>query len=145
MMKIGSRLGMKSSNDLQEAVARGSIVWLKLLPRVGNEQAGYRAALILSDGIIRSFAKSNLAFIVPITTKIKGNPFEVPVPVGDEAILLNGERIGHPEIKILKGVALVDHAKSVDLAARQAIVIGRADPDSDFYRQVADYARAILA
>lgn len=136
---------MKSSNNIQVAVARGSIVWLKLLPRVGNEQSGYRAALVLSDGIIRSFAKSNLAFIVPITTKMKGNPFEVLVPVGDEAIPLNGEVFGHPNIKLLKGVALVDHAKSVDLVARQAIVIGQADLNSDFYRQVADYVRSILA
>lgn len=131
--------------SIQGEVARGSMVWLKLLPRVGNEQAGYRAALVLSDGIIRSFANSNLAFIVPVTTKIKGNPFEVPVPDGENAIALNGAMTGRPDIKILKGVALTDHAKSVDLAARHAIVIGQVDPMSDFYRRVADYVKAILA
>jgi len=131
--------------SIQGKVSRGSIVWLKLLPRVGNEQAGFRAALVLSDGIVRSFANSNLAFIVPITTKIKGIPFEIPVPDGDKAIPLNGKIAGRPDIKILKGVALADHAKSVDLAARRAIVIGQVDPMSDFYRQVVDYVRAILA
>jgi mRNA interferase MazF len=131
--------------SIKGEVARGSIVWLRLLPRVGNEQAGYRAVLVLSDGIIRSSVNSQLAFIVPITTKVKGIPFEVPVPNGDHAIALNGTLVNHPEMAVLEGVVLTDHARSVDLNARDAIVIGQVDPLSVFYKQVVDYVKAILA
>ncbi len=131
--------------SVQGEVVRGAIVWLKLLPKVGNEQAGYRAAIVLSDGFIRSFANSKLAFIVPITTKAKDTPFEVPAPTGVDAIPLHGELADHPKITVLEGVALPDHAKSVDLHARNAIVIGRVDPGSTFYVRVADYVKAILA
>ncbi len=131
--------------SVQGEVVRGSIVWLKLLLKVGNEQAGYRAAIVLSDGFIRSFSNSRLAFIVPVTTKAKNTPFEVSAPTGADAIPLHGGLADHPEISVLEGVALPDHAKSVDLSARNAIVIGRADPDSAFYIQVADYVKAILA
>jgi mRNA interferase MazF len=126
-------------------VVRGSIVWLRLLPKVGNEQSGYRAALVISDGLIRSYANSGLAYIVPITTKVKRIPFEVPVPTGEAAISLHGALAHHPDITMLKGVALPDHAKSVDLHARDAVVIGQADQHSSFYKQVVDYVRAILA
>jgi mRNA-degrading endonuclease toxin of MazEF toxin-antitoxin module len=74
--------------SIQGEVVRGSIVWLKLLPKVGNEQAAYRAAIVLSDGFIRSFSNSKLAFIVPITTKVKNTPFEVPAPTGSDVIPL---------------------------------------------------------
>ncbi|TVX96086.1 type II toxin-antitoxin system PemK/MazF family toxin [Cohnella terricola] len=131
--------------SVQGEVVRGSIVWLKLLPKVGNEQAGYRAAIVLSDGFIRSFSSSKLAFIIPITTKVKNTPFEVPAPTGVDAISLDGQLADRPEISVLEGVALPDHAKSVDLHARNAIVIGRADPGSTFYIRVSDYVKAILA
>ncbi|OXS55850.1 hypothetical protein B1A99_21730 [Cohnella sp. CIP 111063] len=131
--------------SVQGEGVRGSIIWLKLLPKVGNEQAEYRAAIVVSDGFIRSFSNSRLAFIVPITTKVKNTPFEVPAPTGSDAIPLDGELAEHPEISVLEGVALPDHAKSVDLHARDAVVIGRIDPTSPFYTRVADYVKAILA
>ncbi|QTH42253.1 hypothetical protein J4772_33045 [Cohnella sp. LGH] len=82
---------------------------------------------------------------MPITTKAKDTPFEVPAPTGVDAIPLHGELADHPKITVLEGVALPDHAKSVDLHARNAIVIGGVDPGSTFYARVADYVKAILA
>lgn len=121
-------------------VVRGSIIWLNLYPKAGHEQAGYRPALVISDGFIDPLI-SDLAFIVPITSQVKGYAFEVPVPVG---IDIDGSKV-HNSYTMLEGVALTDHAKSLDLNSRNASVIGQVDPDSDFYRTVVTYVRAILA
>lgn len=121
-------------------VVRGSVIWLNLFPKAGQEQAGYRPALVISDGFIDPLI-SDLAFIVPITSQVKGYAFEVPVPTG---IDIDGSRVSNG-YTMLEGVALTDHAKSLDLKARNAIVIGHVDPDSDFFKKVITYVRAILA
>ncbi len=121
-------------------VVRGSIIWLNLYPKAGNEQAGYRPAIVISDGLIDDKI-SSLGIIVPTTSKVKGYAFEVPVPPG---IPMNGALVGTPYTN-LSGVALTDHVKSLDLAARNATVVGHIDPNSDFYKQVVTYVRAMLA
>lgn len=121
-------------------VARGSIVWLNLNPRTGHEQAGSRPAIVLSDGIIPSAYQ--MAFIAPITTKPKGYPFEIPVPAG---IPIQGLLIGNHDLTELSGVVLAEQSKSVDLAYRNATVVGQVNPASPFYQQVVTYVRAILA
>ncbi|MED3310824.1 type II toxin-antitoxin system PemK/MazF family toxin [Bacillus thuringiensis] len=121
-------------------VVRGSIVWLNLYPNAGNEQSGYRPALVVSDGLIDSQI-SNLSIVVPLTSKVKGYAFEVPVPAN---IPINGSLVGNSYTE-LAGVALTDHVKSLDLAARNATVIGHVEPSSAFYTQVVSYVRAILA
>ncbi|MFB9324709.1 type II toxin-antitoxin system PemK/MazF family toxin [Paenibacillus aurantiacus] len=122
-------------------VARGSVVWLNFYPQRGNEQAGYHPAIVISDGLIDP-AHSDLAFVVPVTSPTKpGYPFHVPVPVG---IDINGALAG-VSYTTLNGVALTDHAKSLDLSARNAIVIGEIPTSSPFYNQVVTYVRAILA
>lgn len=123
-------------------VIRGSIVWIRLFPTIGHEQSGFRSALVLSDGIIKAHANSTMAFIVPITTRVRGNVFEIPVPPG---ITVNGALAGNPSITELEGIALADQSRSTDLDARNAIVIGQVDPTSAFYQQVVTYVRAILA
>jgi mRNA interferase MazF len=85
---------------------RGDIVWLTFDPQAGHEQAGRRPAVILSPALYNR--NSGLAIVVPITSRVKGHPFEVPVP--------SGHRVG--------GVILTDHLKSVDWRARKAERIG---------------------
>ena len=87
---------------------RGDIVWLSFDPQAGHEQAGRRPALILSPSSYNR--SSGLALVVPITSHVKGYPFEVPLPTG----------------LAVSGVVLADHLKSVDWRARNAERIGAA-------------------
>jgi mRNA interferase MazF len=80
----------------------GDLVWLTFDPQAGHEQKGRRPALILSPRAYNS--RSRLALACPITTQVKGYPFEVPLPGGGE----------------VSGVVLADHVKNLDWHARQA-------------------------
>ncbi|TSE28237.1 Endoribonuclease MazF [Tepidimonas thermarum] len=79
----------------------GDIVWLNFTPHSGHEQAGRRPAVVLSPRAYNE--RSGLLICVPITSQVKGYPFEVA---------LSG---GHT-----RGVALADQVKSLDWKARQA-------------------------
>jgi mRNA interferase MazF len=81
---------------------RGDVVWITMNPRVGHEQAGRRPALVVSPGAYNS--KVGLAILCPITSQVKGYPFEVPIPDGLP----------------VEGVVLSDQAKSLDWRARGA-------------------------
>ena len=81
---------------------RGDVVWLTFTPQAGHEQAGHRPALVLSPEAYNS--KVGLALFCPITSQIKGYPFEVSLPRG----------------KKVSGVVLADQVKSLDWKARQA-------------------------
>lgn len=78
----------------------GDIVWLQFDPQAGHEQAGRRPALVLSPASYNG--KTGLMVCCPMTTQVKGYPFEVPVA---------GAR---------PGVALADQVKSLDWVARKA-------------------------
>lgn len=54
---------------------RGDIVWIEFSPQIGHEQSGFRPALIISGEIYNR--KTGLCLAMPITSKIKGYPFEV--------------------------------------------------------------------
>lgn len=84
----------------------GDIVWLQFNPQIGREQAGHRPAVVLTPADYNR--NSGLLLCVPLTTRVKGYPFEVPV-AGDRP-----------------SVALVDHVKSVDWRSRHATKKGRA-------------------
>ena len=79
----------------------GDIVWLNFTPHTGNEQAGRRPAVVLSPKAYNS--KTGLLVCVPITSQIKGYPFEV---------LLSGAEVS--------GAALADQVKNLDWRSRQA-------------------------
>jgi mRNA interferase MazF len=85
----------------------GDLVWLTFDPQEGHEQAGRRPALILSPKPYNQ--KSGLALVCPVTSQIKGYPFEVPVPPNSGVI----------------GVILADHVKSLDWKVRRAEKISR--------------------
>jgi mRNA interferase MazF len=85
----------------------GDFVWLTFDPQAGHEQAGRRPALVISPKTYNS--RSGLALVCPLTSQIKGYPFEVDVPAGVGAA----------------GVILADQVKSVDWKARRAEFLGR--------------------
>lgn len=78
----------------------GDIVWLHFNPQSGHEQAGHRPALVLSPAAYNQ--RTKLMLCCPMSTKIKGYPFEVEVP-------------GEPP-----SVVLSDQIKSLDWHARRA-------------------------
>ena len=87
--------------------ARGDLVWLQFTPQAGHEQAGHRPAVALSP---RSYnQKTGLALFCPVTSQIKGYPFEVKLPDGLP----------------VKGVVLCDQVKSLDWSARRARLAAR--------------------
>src|SRR4029079_7137506 len=86
---------------------RGDVVWITLNPQAGHEQAGRRPAVVLSPAAYNG--KVGLALLCPVTSQVKGYPFEVMIPAGLPA----------------SGVALADQLKSRDWRARRAELIGR--------------------
>ena len=55
----------------------GHIVWLQFNPQAGHEQAGHRPAVVLSPAAYNS--RTGLMLCCPMTTQIKGYPFEVQI------------------------------------------------------------------
>lgn len=78
----------------------GDIIWLHFDPQAGHEQAGHRQALVLSPSAYN--AKTGLMLCCPMTTQIKGYPFEVPI-AGKQA-----------------SAVLSDQVKSLDWMVRKA-------------------------
>lgn len=76
-------------------------MWLTFTPRVGHEQAGRRPALVVSPRDYND--KTSLALLCPITSKVKGYPFEVTLPAKGK----------------ITGVVLSDQIKSLDWRARR--------------------------
>ena len=78
----------------------GDIVWLHFDPQTGHEQAGHRPAVVLSPASYNN--KTSLMLCCPLTTQIKGYPFEV---------LIAGSR---------PSAVLADQVKSLDWRSRKA-------------------------
>lgn len=81
---------------------RGNAIWLDFNPQVGREQAGRRPAFVVSPASYNG--KVGLALVCPVTSRMKGYPFEVEIPAG----------VG------IEGVVLSDQLKSLDWRKRQA-------------------------
>jgi len=86
---------------------RGDVVWLNFTPQAGHEQRGKRPALILSPQIYNK--KTSLCVCLPITSKVKGYPFEVALPDALE----------------IQGVILSDQIKNLDFLVRDISFICR--------------------
>ena len=95
--------GMRFGEAMAYQPHRGDIIWLTFNPQAGHEQTGRRPVLVLSPAAYN--AKVGLAIMCPITSKIKGYPFEVVIP--------NGLPV--------TGAILSDQVKSLDWKARKAI------------------------
>jgi mRNA interferase MazF len=69
-----------SSRRARYVPERGDAVWVTFDPHAGHEQGGRRPAIVISA---RSYNKLvGLAILCPITSQIKGYPFEVLIPAG---------------------------------------------------------------
>ena len=90
---------------------QGDVVWLNHDPQAGHEQAGHRPALVLSPKAYN--AATGLMLCCPVTTQVKGYPFEV-------------ELIG---VRGMKGVILSDQLRSLDWEAHGAKKAGKAADD----------------
>lgn len=104
---------------------RGDLVWIDFDPQSGHEQAGRRPALVLSP---RAYHQSTpYAVVCPITSTIKGYPFEVELPTGLS----------------ISGAILADQVKSIDRRARRIEPAGKAP--ASVVEEVAAKIMALLA
>lgn len=93
----------KSFNDQSQYVPKkGDIIWINFNPQLGREQMGRRPALVISPNNYNR--KVGLILVCPITSKIKGYPFEVSLP----------DKLS------ISGVLLADQVKSLDYRTRNA-------------------------
>jgi mRNA interferase MazF len=90
---------------------KGDIVWLDFSPQKGHEQAGKRPAICISSKAYNE--KTNLALFCPITSTIKGYPFEVVLPIDFS----------------IQGVILSDQIRSLDWQQRNSSYIGTISED----------------
>ena len=87
-------------------------MWIDFDPQTGSEQSGRRPAVVLSPAAYNG--RVGLALLCPITSRVKGYPFEVAIPEGME----------------VTGVILSDQLKSLDWRRRKAAVITRLPEDT---------------
>lgn len=92
--------------------ARGDLVWIDFNPQAGHEQAGRRPALVISPAAYNT--RVGLALVCPVTSRVKGYPFEVALPQDGE----------------VSGVVLADQVRSVDWRARKCTFADRAPTDA---------------
>ena len=88
--------------DRRYVPERGDMVWLEFNPQAGHEQAGHRPALVVSPKAYNQ--KVGLALFCPVTSHVKGYPFEVVLP----------------EKHKVSGAILSDQIKSLDWQVRNA-------------------------
>lgn len=86
---------------------RGDLAWMNFSPQAGSEQAGRRPAVILTARAYNQ--RIGLLLACPITSRIKGYPFEVPLDPGLP----------------IAGVILADQVRTIDFRARRAEFIAR--------------------
>ncbi len=90
------------------APARGELIWVAFTPHAGHEQGGRRPALVISPRVYN--ARVGLCLACPVTHRLKGYPFEVPLPAGGA----------------VQGVILADQVRTLDWRARDARSAGSA-------------------
>jgi mRNA interferase MazF len=100
----------------------GDLVWLEFDPQAGHEQAGHRPAVVLSPASYNG--KTGLMVCCPVTTRIKGYPFEVALA------------------SLPGSVVLSDQVKSLDWGVRRATRKGKVT-DAEL-RQVRGKLRALI-
>lgn len=101
------------------------MVWLDFDPQAGREQARRRPAVVLSPAAYNG--RTSLALCCPVTSQVKGYPFEVALPTGGK----------------VEGVVLADRVRSLDWRARNAAYLDALPAAA--VAQVLARARALLA
>jgi mRNA interferase MazF len=87
------------------APERGDAVWISIVPQAARKQAARRPMVVLSPQAYN--AKVGLALLCPITSQVKGYPFEVLIPPGLP----------------IGGAVLADQVESLDWRAHRAELI----------------------
>ena len=90
----------QTSGKLFQPPDRCDVIHVQFNPQAGKEMWDHHFAVVLSPKSYNK--KTSLAVVCPITSKTKGNPFEVEIPSG------------YP----VSGVILSDQIKSIDWRAR---------------------------
>jgi mRNA interferase MazF len=101
----------------------GDLVWLQFTPQAGREQAGHRPALVLSPA--RYNAKTRLMLCCPLTTQIKGYPFEV-ILAGDPPGAVLADQVTHLDWRIRKAKrkGAVSASELAEVRAKVKVLIG---------------------
>lgn len=104
----------------------GDVVWLEFDPQAGHEQAGHRPALVISPASYNG--KTGLMVCCPMSTKIKGYPFEVLTSVGDVDAAVLTDQVKSLDWKIRrakkKGTVTADVLLHVRAKIKALLVIG---------------------
>lgn len=103
---------------------KGDLIWLEFNPQAGHEQAGLRPALVISPASYNGAV--GLALLCPITSKVKGYPFEVVLPKKSK----------------IHGAILSDQVKSLDWRIRNAKFISKAS--SQILEETLEKIKAII-
>lgn len=90
--------------------ASGDIVWLEFDPQAGKEIQKTHPAVVISPSKYNE--KTGLALFMPVTSQIKGYPFEVVISE-----------------KPIHGAILCDQIRSLDWRVRKAKFITRLPPN----------------
>ena len=90
---------------------RGDVVWIDFDPVLGHEQGGHRPALVISP---QAYNKTvGLMLCCPMTTKIKGYPFEVEIAGATKNVALS-DQITCVDWKTRK-IAYKDKATTIEI------------------------------
>lgn len=101
----------------------GEVVWLEFDPQAGHEQAGHRPALVISPASYN--AKTGLMVCCPMSTKIKGHPFEVVTQVDgvDCAVLSDQVKSLDWKVRRAKKKAVVSEDVLVHVRAKMKALL----------------------
>ena len=95
----------------------GEVVWLEFDPQAGHEQAGHRPALVISPASYNG--KTDLMVCCPMTTKIKGHPFEVATQIdGVDCAVLSDQiksldwKVRHAKKKAAVPLEVMTHVRA---------------------------------
>ena len=80
---------------------RQQFIWFDFDPQTGHEQRGRRPGLVVSHSDFNR--KMGFAFICPVSSTSRKNPFYAPIPIGLQ----------------VKGVIMCDQLRSLDFRARK--------------------------
>lgn len=78
----------------------GHVVWLEFDPQAGREQSGRRPAVVLTPASYNK--KTSLMLCCPLTTQIKGYPFEVLVGIDGVQSAVLSDQLKSQDWKIRK-------------------------------------------
>lgn len=104
----------------------GEVVWLEFDPQAGHEQAGHRPALVISPASYNG--KTGLMVCCPLSTKVKGHPFEVVTQIDGVDCAVLSDQVKSLDWKVRrakkKGVVSADVLVHVKAKLKALLQIG---------------------